>query len=210
MEISDQLSLQANLRAEVEDQSSALAGVGDWLSTIREKEARVLSSARASRRVVVPKASAAVSERSGEASSSPLDVLHAEGNAAVAAGEFSRAIDLYTRILFAAPAGSAVANTALANRALCHLKSHSYRAAIVDATDALRADPFHTKSWMRRAAARNSLGQHSLALRDLQVAHALEPANRVIASDLRKAAESAKAASKRVPEVSIKVIDEEN
>ena len=216
MDASDQLSLQANLRAEVEDQSSALAGVGDFLSTIRDKEARVLAAAasnRASRRVSSSPSSSVTHTATATPTTptpvSPLDSLHAEGNAAIAASDYTRAITLYTRVIASAPAGTTVSNAALANRALAHLKSFAYRAAIVDATDALRADPFHTKSWMRRAAARNALGQHDLASRDLDIAHLLEPGNRIVTSDARKTAESAKAASRRAPDVSITVVDDE-
>ena len=62
---------------------------------------------------------------------------------------------------------------------------------------------------MRRAAARNALGQHDLASRDLDIAHLLEPGNRIVTSDARKTAESAKAASRRAPDVSITVVDDE-
>lgn len=210
MDPSDQLALQANLRAEVEDQRSALAGVGDFLATIRDKETRVLAaaaSARAEARRVIPSSSpSSLSPPSAAATLSPIDGLHAEGNAAIAAGDYPRAITLYSRVIASAPAGSPVANAALANRALAHLKTFYYRAAIVDATEALRNDVFHTKSWMRRAAARNALGQHELASRDLEVARALEPSNRIVMSDIRKTAESAKAASRRTPDVVIPVV----
>ena len=213
MDASDQLSLQANLRAEVEDQSSALAGVGAFLSTIRDKEVRVLAAAastRASRRVRTATSPSSLSPSSETTTTvSPIDSLHAEGNAAIAASDYTRAITLYTRVIGSAPAGSTVANAALANRALAHLKSFAYRAAIVDATDALKADPFHTKSWMRRAAARNAIGQHDQASRDLVIAHLLEPGNRIVTSDARKTAESSKAASRRAPYVSITVVDDE-
>lgn len=194
----EHIRAQASLRAVAEDQSSALASVGAWLSEVRTKEAALLSS-RAPRRV--PAVSAAATPTAAVRGDA-LEGLREEGNAAIAAGDFARAAALYSRLLAARPSFAP-----LANRALAHLKLHDYRGAIADATGALRLDPFHTKSWMRRAAARSALGQYTLAAADLAIARALEPTNKTVVTEARKMAESIKASQKRAPDVSVAVID---
>jgi len=56
---------------------------------------------------------------------------------------------------------------------------------------------------MRRAAARNGLGQHQAAARDLSVVLVLEPAHREAAAELRKTQEAVKACNKRLPTLDI-------
>ena len=123
----------------------------------------------------------------------------------MAAGEFSRAAGLYTRVLCARQGHVA----ALANRSLAFLKLGQHRNCVADATLALRLNPAHTKSWLRRAAAREALGQHALAARDLAVALALEPGNRGALQEQRKTNESIKAAQRRTPEVQLRVVEAE-
>jgi tetratricopeptide (TPR) repeat protein len=194
------IQTQVNLRAVAEDQSSALASVGTWLAEVRTKEATLLSS-RAPRRVRTPSVAADGGPPANRGD--VLEVLREEGNAAIAAGDYARAAALYSRVLAARPSFAP-----LANRALAYLKLHDYRGAIADSTDALRMDAFHTKSWMRRAAARSALGQYALAASDLAIARALEPTNKTVLTEARKMAESIKAALNRAPDVTINVSDD--
>jgi tetratricopeptide (TPR) repeat protein len=131
------------------------------------------------------------------------------------AGEYAAAAKFYTRLLLLPPAmlqgpsggGSPDHTTiAYANRAQAHLYMKEWRMAIHDATDALRRDPTHVKSWVRRAAGRTALGMHAAASRDLRAAFALDPANKTVLAELRKAEESARACSKRLPEVAVAVL----
>jgi hypothetical protein len=80
---------------------------------------------------------------------------------------------------------------------------HEWRRAADDASLALTLNPAHVKSWMRRAAARNGLGQHEAALRDLSVVLAFEPGNREAAAEMRKGQEAVKACAKRLPAVDV-------
>lgn len=136
---------------------------------------------------------------------SPADMLREDGNAAMKRGDYQAAISYYTRLL--AIDGNSVA--AYANRAQAFLQIKDYRSAIADATSALRHDPYHVKSWMRRAAARTALGLAEAATRDLAVALKLEPHNRTVAAEYRKAVETTKHNSKRIPDVPMKVVDAE-
>lgn len=204
------LSVQAAVRAEADARADSLSAVSGFLASIAEKEEQLLSGARAPPNAGARRARAQPPSPSTAATAAPsalgvVDALHAEGNAAVAAGDYARAASLYSRVLAVQPGHFA----ALSNRALAHLKLKAYRSAIFDASGALRVDPLHTKSWMRRAAARVALGQHELAARDLEAAQALEPSNRAVLVEARKAAESVRAAQRRVAEVTLTVIDDD-
>jgi tetratricopeptide (TPR) repeat protein len=94
----------------------------------------------------------------------------------------------------------------LANRAQAYLLQRDFRLAILDCTAALRLDPRHTKSWMRRAAARDRLGLHDAALSDLRVAQFLEPHNRAVLAEARKVEEAARACRRRLPAVALAVV----
>ena len=97
---------------------------------------------------------------------------------------------------------------ALANRSLAYLKLKDHCACIADATLALRRDAAHVKCWLRRATARNALGQHAFALADLGAAHALDPGNKTVLAELRKTTEMAKACRRRRPDMAIPIVEE--
>ena len=217
----DAISQQLSMRQLAEEQASVLSEVGSWLATVSEKEGEMLSKARAQRRAasratgsspttITSAATTATATATASVSSpitslaDPVDQLHADGNAAMASGAYSRALGIYTRVLCTRPTSV----PALANRCLAYLKLKDYSSCVVDATLALRLDPTHTKSWMRRATSRNALGQHTLAASDLAVAHALEPTNRLVLQELRKTEELKKAAERRRPEVTIPLVEE--
>jgi tetratricopeptide (TPR) repeat protein len=121
-----------------------------------------------------------------------------KGDAATAAKHYSRMLLL-----------DAKCAVAYANRAQANLLLKEYRGAICDATAALRLDPTHVKSWMRRATARTSLGMHEAAARDLRVAHTLEPSNKAVLAELRKAEETCRSSQKRLPDVAVRVAEME-
>jgi tetratricopeptide (TPR) repeat protein len=76
-------------------------------------------------------------------------------------------------------------------------------AAASDATQALQLDPTLVKCWLRRAAARNALGQHQAAERDLQAALLLQPDSREALAELRKTRENVRACRQRGPRVQL-------
>lgn len=126
-----------------------------------------------------------------------------QGTAALEAGSYRKAAELYTRALTQTPGDW----TLLANRSQAFLRGKEYRAAIYDATAALRINPTHLKSWYRRGTARNALGLHEAALRDLTVAVLLDPTNRLAQVERAKAAESVRSAGRRCPDVTLPVVE---
>jgi tetratricopeptide (TPR) repeat protein len=131
----------------------------------------------------------------------PAEEMRLAGNDAIMKGDASSAVKFYSRLLIINPHSQ----TGFANRAQGHLLLKEYRLAILDCTDALRLDPMHTKSWMRRAAARDKLGFHEAAQNDLRAALLLEPNNRAVIIELRKVEETVRNCRKRLPNVKLKI-----
>jgi RNA polymerase II-associated protein 3 len=132
----------------------------------------------------------------------PLEEMRLAGNEAIMKGDAASAMKFYSRLLIMNPQSQ----TGYANRAQAYLLLKEFRLAILDSTDALRLDPMHTKSWMRRAAARDKLGFHEAAQNDLRVAQLLEPSNRAIIIELRKVEETVRNCKKRLPNVKLKIV----
>lgn len=134
--------------------------------------------------------------RSSAAAQKAPDVIEREdGNARFKRGEFVPAIKAYTRAI----AHNPDSHLSYSNRAMCYLKLREFSKAVTDASLALRLDPHHVKSLLRRATASNALGRHRDALSDLDLAHALEPGNKQVAADLRNTRELRRTAIRRAP-----------
>lgn len=80
--------------------------------------------------------------------------LKSRGNAAMAAKDYAKAIDLYTQALALHP-GNAVF---LSNRAAAHSAAKDHESARADAEAAVASDPSYTKAWSRLGLARYALG----------------------------------------------------
>lgn len=186
------------------DVDAAMAEVDEGSTTGKGKIAQPSSSQPPSASIFNSSApirvrKAAVQVKAGDSglASAEAEAARASGNAAYKAGDYRAASQHYTQALASAPSGSAIACLLLSNRAQCALQLKDYVSALEDASAALRADPTHVKSWLRRAAARNALGQPGAASRDLEVACALDKGNREAIVELRKAREASKACKKR-------------
>ena len=108
-----------------------------------------------------------------------------KGNGHFGRGEFSEAIKCYTKCI-----GYDSRNPIVySNRAAAFLKAKEYLKARSDCDSALRLDPSHSKSLLRRATANNFLGRHRAALRDLSTALEVAPTNKRLKSELQKTKE---------------------
>ncbi|TDH74194.1 uncharacterized protein CCR75_001178 [Bremia lactucae] len=146
--------------------------------------------------------------------SSPLlenreDFERINGNTYYKQGDYVAAIKSYTRCLEYNPHNTVV----LSNRAMAYLKIHEYINAENDCTEAVKSDPTHVKSYMRRGTARNALGRHRLALLDFHRAATLDSKNRQIQTQLQSTRELIRTAIKRSPKqtkFSIEIKDNSN
>lgn len=121
------------------------------------------------------------------------------GNEAFRAGDYPTAVRAYTRCL-----GLKAQNvTAFANRAAVYLKMKEFTCAETDCSCALTIDPRHFKCLLRRACARNALGKHRAAHRDLVTASEVNPDNSECAFELKKTRELIRSAAYRAPAVPV-------
>lgn len=121
------------------------------------------------------------------------------GNEAFKAGDYPTAVRAYTRCL-----GLKAQNvTAFANRAAVYLKMKEFTRAETDCSCALTIDPRHFKCLLRRACARNALGKHRAAYRDLITATEIDPNNSECAFEMRKTRELIRSAAYRAPAVPV-------
>ena len=130
-----------------------------------------------------------------DAELNPAEVERERGNERFKAGQFTRAVEAYTRALGYDPSLHLVRS----NRAEAYLRLKEFSAAMQDASEALVGDPRHVKSLLRRARAALGLGRCRDALQDLTAACELAPDNKRVATELRKAREMRRAALQRAP-----------
>jgi tetratricopeptide (TPR) repeat protein len=126
---------------------------------------------------------------------SRAEIEKEEGNEHYKQGDYVAAIKSYTRCLGYGAQNAVV----LSNRAMAFLKNREFAKAEDDCTLALKVDPAHVKSFLRRGTARNALGKHRLALLDFEKSAELDPKNRQIQSQLASTRDLMRAAIKRVP-----------
>lgn len=89
-----------------------------------------------------------------DAQKKEAEALKSRGNAAMAAKDYAKAIDLYTQALTLHPLNAIF----LSNRAAAHSAAKDHASARTDAEAAVAADPAYTKAWSRLGLARFALG----------------------------------------------------
>jgi len=124
------------------------------------------------------------------------------GNEAFREGKFQRAVEAYSRSLGYEPQAPLV----LSNRAESHLRLKDYRRAMEDATAALKLLPGHVKTLLRRGRAAAASGRLRDALCDLTAALRIEPDNKRVQAELRKAREQRRAAMQRAPKAPLQAL----
>jgi len=100
--------------------------------------------------------------------------LKDEGNAALMSGKVLDAIRLYSEALEFTPTNAIV----LSNRAFAYVKVENYGLAIMDATNAIKADPTYAKGYYRRGTAEFALNKYKAARKDFKKVCQLKPKDR--------------------------------
>ena len=123
------------------------------------------------------------------------------GNAAFKAKEYDEAIRLYSEAL-ELDAGAAAFNSQIrVNRAAAHMKrdggEDDWLQAVRDTTAALKLDEGYIKAYQWRAKAHQKLDEHEEAVRDLDRAMQLDPANAGLKREMRAAQIEAKKAKRK-------------
>lgn len=119
------------------------------------------------------------------------EIERERGNAEFKSGNFTAAVKCYTKCLglkvccsfqslvFCFKLDKLLLQSnnyiAFSNRAMAYLKLKEYHRVVSDCDCALRIEPDHVKSLLRRASAYNALGKHRAALSDLLHAQLSDP-----------------------------------
>ncbi|KAI0024702.1 hypothetical protein F4780DRAFT_550557 [Xylariomycetidae sp. FL0641] len=116
-----------------------------------------------------------------------LDRMKEEGNTDYKAGRWQSAFDKYSSALEVDPTNRGINAKLLQNRALCRLKLKQYDEAVADCDRAISLDSQYTKARKTKA---NALGQAERwedAVREWKAIQEIEPEDRTIAKEIRKA-----------------------
>lgn len=116
-----------------------------------------------------------------------LERMKEEGNQEYKAGRWQSAIDKYTAALEIDPSNKGTNSKILQNRALCRTKLKEFDAAISDCERAVSLDPGYTKARRTKANALGSAGRWEEAVREWKALQELEPEDRNIAKEVRRA-----------------------
>jgi DnaJ homolog subfamily C member 7 len=116
-----------------------------------------------------------------------LERMKEEGNNEYKAARWQSAIDKYTEALEIDPSNRGTNSKILQNRALCRIKLKQYDNAIADCERAISLDPGYTKARKTKANALGQAGKWEDAVREWKSIQELEPEDRTIAKEIRKA-----------------------
>lgn len=116
-----------------------------------------------------------------------LDRMKEEGNSDYKAGRWQAALDKYTAALEVDPTNRGINSKLLQNRALCRLKLKQYDEAISDCERAISMDPQYIKARKTKANALGQAGQWEDAVREWTAVQELDPEDRTIAKEIRRA-----------------------
>jgi DnaJ family protein C protein 7 len=116
-----------------------------------------------------------------------LDRMKEEGNADFKAGRLQPAIEKYTSALDIDPSNKGMNSKLLQNRAQCKIKLKQYDDAIADCERAISLDPGYTKARKTKANALGGAERWEDAVKEWKAIQELEPEDRNIAREIRKA-----------------------
>ncbi|RYO88838.1 hypothetical protein DL766_009376 [Monosporascus sp. MC13-8B] len=116
-----------------------------------------------------------------------LDRMKEEGNAAYKASRWQAAFEKYSAALEVDPSNKSTNSKILQNRAMCRLKLKQYLEAIADCERAISLDPSYLKARKTKANALGLAEKWEDAVREWKSIQELDPEDRTIAKEIRKA-----------------------
>ncbi|RYP22960.1 hypothetical protein DL765_001418 [Monosporascus sp. GIB2] len=116
-----------------------------------------------------------------------LDRMKEEGNAAYKASRWQAAFEKYSAALEVDPSNKSTNSKLLQNRAMCRLKLKQYLEAIADCERAIGLDPSYLKARKTKANALGLAEKWEDAVREWKSIQELDPEDRTIAKEIRKA-----------------------
>ncbi|KAI5465495.1 hypothetical protein BGZ63DRAFT_349178 [Mariannaea sp. PMI_226] len=126
-----------------------------------------------------------------------LDRMKEEGNTAYKAGRHQEAIERYTAALEVDPTNKSMNAKLLQNRAQCRIKLKEYDEAIADAERAIKLDSSYIKARKTKANATGLSGKWEEAVQEWKAIHELDPEDRSVLKEIRKAELEVKKAQRK-------------
>ena len=118
---------------------------------------------------------------------SQADRYKSQGNAALQAGDYGEAIELYSRAIALEPS----CEIYFSNRSAAYAGLGRWREALDDSQEVVTLKPTWAKGWARRGAAFSGLGQHEEARKAYVRAIEMDPSNTQLKEKMEAAAEAA-------------------
>ena len=118
---------------------------------------------------------------------SQADRYKSQGNAALQAGQFAEAIELYTKAIALEPN----CEVYFSNRAAAYAGLQRWREALDDSNEAVTLKPNWVKGWVRKGTALSGLGKHEEARKAYLKATQIEPGNSQLVQKMEAAAAAA-------------------
>ena len=109
------------------------------------------------------------------------DAIKADANAAFSAGDFQKAIELYTSAIEVVPTAPL-----FSNRAFCHIKLEALGSAIMDADEAIKLDKRFVKGYYRKGSALAMQGKNKPARKEFMKVCKLQPKNKDAAKKVKE------------------------
>eukprot|EP01046_Picozoa_sp_COSAG06_P054627 COSAG06_NODE_9789_length_1816_cov_21.224811_1_plen_262_part_00 len=109
------------------------------------------------------------------------DAIKAEANTAFSAGDFQKAIDLYSAAIEVVPSAPL-----FSNRAFCHIKLEALGSAIMDADEAIKIDRLFPKAYYRKGTALAMQGKNKPAKKEFMKVCKLQPKNKDAAKKVKE------------------------
>jgi DnaJ family protein C protein 7 len=116
-----------------------------------------------------------------------LERMKEEGNQQYKAGQYQAALDLYSAALEVDPTNRGTNSKLLQNRAQCRIKLKQYAEAVADCEKAIALDPQYLKARKLKANALGLAGKWEEAVREWKQVQELDPEDRNIAKEVRRA-----------------------
>lgn len=117
-----------------------------------------------------------------------------KGNAALASGEYSLAVKLYTEAI----SHDSKNHVLYSNRSAAHAKAGNYDASLEDAETTVSLNPTWSKGYSRKGSALAYLGRYEEAIAAYEEGLKLEPNNEQLASGLAEVKKQSKIQEERI------------
>lgn len=161
---------------------SEMSSSADWVKEARRRNEEAANSPHRDVAAELANKAAARSAGTSITELSPAECAKDSGNSAFKAGDYHKAVEMYSEAL----SHDAGMVAALNNRAMAQIKLGNFRLAEEDCNAVLANTPDNVKALLRRASAREGQSSVEGAMQDLEKVLELEPVNKQAQEQLER------------------------